>query len=91
MSQLTQRQSEVLAAITENLAVVGPTVRELMPLIDVSCPNGVVCHLNALESKGLIERGDTKSRNIRLTDLDGLKVNSGGKTYVLVPLEEWDA
>ena len=31
-------------------------------------PNGVMCHLRALEKKGLINRGSYKSRSIKLTD-----------------------
>ena len=35
----------------------GPTVREIGTAFKIRSPNGVVCHLKALELKGYITRG----------------------------------
>ena len=45
----------------------GPTVREIGEHFEISSPNGVMCHLKALEKKGLIHRSPNKSRAIELT------------------------
>jgi len=44
----------------------GPTVREIGDHFGIHSPNGVVCHLKALEKKGLITREANMSRAIRL-------------------------
>jgi len=44
----------------------GPTVREIGQAFKIRSPNGVVCHLKALERKGLITRGKNMSRAIEL-------------------------
>ena len=44
----------------------GPTVREIGLGFKICSPNGVVCHLKALERKGLISRGKNMSRAIEL-------------------------
>ena len=44
----------------------GPTVREIGKNFGISSPNGVVCHLRALEKKGLITRQANQSRAITL-------------------------
>ena len=62
----TARQAEVLAFITTNARMVGPTVRGIAAGIGVSSPNGVVCHLKALEKKGLIRRRAKISRGIEV-------------------------
>jgi repressor LexA len=45
----------------------GPTVREIGTEFQISSPNGVMCHLKALEKKGLIKRSPNKSRAIELS------------------------
>src|ERR1700722_12011723 len=44
----------------------GPTVREIGTHFNIASPNGVVCHLKALEKKGLITREPNMSRAIQL-------------------------
>lgn len=68
--ELTARQREVLDFIKERIASRGapPTVREIMDFIGSTSPNGVVCHLKALEKKGYIEREWKQARSIQLTD-----------------------
>ena len=43
-------------------------MREIADQFGIASPNGVVCHLKALEKKGLIIRSPNKSRAIELTD-----------------------
>lgn len=46
----------------------GPTVREIGEHMNIKSPNGVMCHLRALERKGMITRTANKSRAIELTE-----------------------
>lgn len=67
---LTDRQLQVYDLIRHLMIDrgYGPTVREIGDHFQIKSPNGVVCHLKALERKGLITRGANKSRAIQLTD-----------------------
>ena len=69
MDQLTERQQQVYAFIHDKITHrgYGPTVREIGEHFNISSPNGVMCHLKALEKKGLIRRSPNKSRAIELT------------------------
>jgi len=64
----TPRQLEIYAFIRDKIHSrgYGPTVREIGQAFDIRSPNGVVCHLKALERKGLINRGRNMSRAIEL-------------------------
>jgi repressor LexA len=66
---LTKRQREVYEFIREKIRSrgYGPTVREIGSHFEISSPNGVMCHLKALEKKGLIQREPNMSRAIMLT------------------------
>ena len=57
-SQLTERQREIYDFIRDKIESrgYGPTVREIGLNFDIKSPNGVMCHLKALEKKGLIIR-----------------------------------
>lgn len=65
---VTKRQQAVYEFIREKIRGrgYGPTVREIGSHFSISSPNGVVCHLKALEKKGLIQREPNMSRAIRL-------------------------
>ncbi len=67
--QLTPRQQQVYEFIYDKIVHrgYGPTVREIGEHFQISSPNGVMCHLKALEKKGLIRRSPNKSRAIELT------------------------
>jgi len=58
MSTLTSRQAAVFEFIKERVQSrgYGPTVREIGEHFQISSPNGVMCHLRALERKGLLHR-----------------------------------
>ena len=58
MDGLTERQKQVLDFIRDKVIQLGygPTVREIGEHFEISSPNGVMCHLRALEKKGLLKR-----------------------------------
>ena len=66
--QLTDRQRDVYEFIKDKILNrgYGPTVREIGEDFNIRSPNGVMCHLKALEKKGLIRRLPNKSRAIEL-------------------------
>ncbi|MEM8678527.1 MAG: transcriptional repressor LexA [Planctomycetota bacterium] len=65
---LTKRQKSVYEFIKQKIRTrgYGPTVREIGDRFDIASPNGVMCHLRALEKKGLITREPNMSRAIQL-------------------------
>ena len=62
----TAKQAEVRAWIKANSRLYSPTVREIAAAFSIRSPNGVVCHLKALERKGLIKRTPRSSRGIEV-------------------------
>ncbi len=68
LDQMTERQKDVYEFIRDKIRNrgYGPTVREIGDKFDISSPNGVMCHLKALEKKGLITREPNMSRAIQL-------------------------
>src|SRR5512140_3646668 len=66
---VTQRQQDVYEFIRDKIRTrgYGPTVREIGKNFSINSPNGVVCHLKALEKKGLITREPNMSRAIQLS------------------------
>jgi repressor LexA len=69
-SSLTERQQEIYEFIREKIESrgYGPTVREIGVAFEIKSPNGVMCHLKALEKKGLILREGFSARAIQLVD-----------------------
>jgi repressor LexA len=69
-SQLTERQREIYDFIRQKIETrgYGPTVREIGNGFGIKSPNGVMCHLKALEKKGLIKRETFSARAIMLVD-----------------------
>ena len=69
-SKLTERQREIYDFIREKIEGrgYGPTVREIGLRFGIKSPNGVMCHLKALETKGLITRVNNQARAIQLVD-----------------------
>jgi len=66
--ELTERQRAVYEFIRDKIRHrgYGPTVREIGRQFRIRSPNGVMCHLKALERKQLITREKCLSRAIRL-------------------------
>lgn len=75
---LTRRQQEIYDFIKDKIMNrgYGPTVREIGKGFGIKSPNGVMCHLKALEKKGMIIRDERMSRAIQLTDAPQLKRTS---------------
>jgi repressor LexA len=69
-SSLTTRQRDIYDFIKEKILNrgYGPTVREIGAGFKIKSPNGVMCHLKALEKKGLITREAHMSRAIQITE-----------------------
>ncbi|WLD13178.1 transcriptional repressor LexA [Planctellipticum variicoloris] len=67
---LTLRQREIYDFLRDKIVNrgYGPTVREIGLHFGIRSPNGVMCHLKALEKKGLITRESHMSRAIQLCD-----------------------
>jgi repressor LexA len=64
--QLTKRQLAVFEFIREQVQTrgYGPTVREIGAHFEISSPNGVMCHLKALEKKGILQRVRKQDRAV---------------------------
>jgi repressor LexA len=69
-SQLTDKQRKIYDFIRHKIESrgYGPTVREIGLGFHIKSPNGVMCHLKALEKKGLIIRQEFSARAIQLVD-----------------------
>ena len=67
---MTARQKAIYDFIKDKIINrgYGPTVREIGTEFGIRSPNGVMCHLKALERKGLITREAHMSRAIQLTE-----------------------
>lgn len=70
LESLTSRQREIYEFIRSKIQGrgYGPTVREIGLEFKIKSPNGVMCHLKALQKKGLIHREPNMSRAIQLLD-----------------------
>jgi repressor LexA len=70
MNSLTDRQREIYEFIRDKIQNrgYGPAIREICEAFDIVSPNGVMCHLKALEKKGLIRRPEKLARAIQLVD-----------------------
>ena len=68
MEKLTSKQNNVLDYLKQFLAKKGypPTVREICAALNLSSPATVHAHLNTLEEKGYISKGNSKNRAIEL-------------------------
>src|SRR5262249_23920854 len=70
MDSLTPRQREIYSFIRSKIQGrgYGPTVREIGAQFHIKSPNGDMCHLKALQKKGLIHREPNMSRAIQLLE-----------------------
>ena len=77
-NELTRRQREIYEFVKDRILTrgYGPTVREIGGEFGIKSPNGVMCHLKALEKKGFISREQNMSRAIQLAE----PLQRGGKT-----------
>lgn len=70
LATLTPRQRDIYDFLRDKILNrgYGPTVREIGNHFGIRSPNGVMCHLKALEKKGLITRESHMSRAIQLSE-----------------------
>lgn len=76
-TSLTKRQREIYEFLRDKIVNrgYGPTVREIGQHFEIRSPNGVMCHLKALERKGLISREQNMSRAIQLAESPQNRLN----------------
>lgn len=69
-AELTARQREIYEYIRGHIEEVGyaPSIRDIGENFKIRSPNGVICHLRALESKGYIIRPHKLSRAITIIE-----------------------
>lgn len=98
LDKLTQKQRKIYEFIRQMIRTrgYGPTVREIADKFGIRSPNGVMCHLRALEKKELIAREPNRSRAIRLlaepTAGRGLPLAgriAAGKLHEAIEQKEW--
>jgi repressor LexA len=65
--ELTKKQKAIYDYIREHIETKGfpPAIRDICTEFGISSPNGVMCHLKALESKGYIHRIQKHKNNKR--------------------------
>src|SRR6476646_4820307 len=86
---ITKRQHEILDYIRDKIENRGfpPSIREIGEAFEIASPNGVMCHLKALEKKGYIERNkgvkDQKSAARAIT-IHGMRI--GGASFPMLGL-----
>jgi len=80
LESLTSRQREIYSFIRQKIQGrgYGPTVREIGNEFEIKSPNGVMCHLKALQKKGLIHREPNMSRAIQLLSDPTSLAHAGG-------------
>ena len=88
---LTKRQKQIYDFLKDKIVNrgYGPTVREIGAHCGIKSPNGVMCHLKALEKKGVITRESHRSRAIQLTEEPQrrMSLNLAGQIQAGEPLE----
>lgn len=65
---LTAKQREVYDFIVAHRQYFSATVREIAAQFGFKSPNGVTCHLKALEKKGYIRMANGRARGIEVVD-----------------------
>jgi repressor LexA len=80
---LTDKQRQIFEYIAREIEQRGypPSIRDIGDAFGIKSPNGVMCHLKALEKKGLIKR---EGKHARAIQIEG--VRSGGATLPLMGL-----
>ncbi|MEA2677494.1 MAG: repressor LexA [Chloroflexota bacterium] len=74
-----QRIIEYIAVTTRQRGY-PPSVREIAQAVDLASTSAVHHHLQALEREGMLERGGSHSRAIRLTPGASIRAGSNGST-----------
>ena len=85
--QLTDKQEKIFHFIRKHIESKGypPAIRDICDAFGISSPNGVMCHLKALEKKGHINRvtkKDNEKAQARGITIPG--VSAGGMSFPLL-------
>lgn len=85
-STITAKQNKILMFIREKITDRGypPSIREIGEAFGIVSPNGVMCHLKALEKKGFIERN--KGMNSQKSAARAITVPGMRTTPAVFPL-----
>jgi repressor LexA len=85
---LSGKQVQILKYIKDELTLRGypPSIREICQAVDLSSTSSVHAHLNTLEEKGYIKKGNNKRRALELIDVDDICCNMPKKEIVNVPI-----
>lgn len=92
--ELTPRQADVMLVIRNHKHLKGhsPSIREIAKALNIS-RGTVMCHLDRMEKKGLIQRTFNTHRTLEVTaDIQGLapkEVKRPKKKTVQEQLDEW--
>jgi repressor LexA len=97
-AKVTDKQQQIYEFIVNWIDRVGypPSIRDIGTEFEITSPNGVTCHLKALEKKGLISRPKNKARAITVdasrppakSGLPFLGLVAAGPAIEAVPIEE---
>ena len=88
-AQMTSKQQEIFAFIRGYIEEHGypPAIRDIGKAFDIKSPNGVMCHLRALQKKGYIhrdEKNETQGGKARAITIPG--VSAGGFSLPMLGL-----
>lgn len=85
---LSDKQIKIIKYIKDELALRGypPSIREICKAVGLSSTSSVHAHLNTLEEKGYLKKGNNKRRAIELIDIDDICCNLPKKEIINVPI-----
>jgi repressor LexA len=85
---LSDKQIKILQYIKNELTLRGypPSIREICKAVGLSSTSSVHAHLNTLEEKGYLKKGNNKRRALELIDVDDICCNMPKKEIVNVPI-----
>ncbi|HHZ01853.1 MAG TPA: transcriptional repressor LexA [Tissierellia bacterium] len=88
MDNLSDKQVKILQYIKDEITLKGypPSIREICKAVGLSSTSSVHAHLNTLEEKGYIRRGENKRRALELIDVDDPCCNMPKKEIINVPI-----
>jgi repressor LexA len=88
IDNLSDKQVKILQYIKDEITLKGypPSIREICKAVGLSSTSSVHAHLNTLEEKGYIRRGENKRRALELIDVDDPCCNMPKKEIINVPI-----
>lgn len=85
---LSDKQIKIIEYIKDELTLRGypPSIREICKAVGLSSTSSVHAHLNTLEEKGYLKKGNNKRRALELIDADDICCNMPKKEIVNIPI-----